>query len=87
MSPHSHSLASRRLAVDFGMEETITHLLMKHHLRLLGHSACMEHYHWYRISSLVEQHRAGFALLLHTGYCYHLMKAQGSIGVCKHAGM
>lgn len=59
-SAHSHSLASRRLAVDFGMEETVTQLLMKHHLRWLGHSACMEHYHWYRISPLVEQHRAGF---------------------------
>lgn len=33
---------SRKLAVAFGMEETMTQLLMKHCLRWLGHLACMK---------------------------------------------
>ena len=37
-------ITSRRVAAAFGMEETMTHLLMKHHLRWLGHIARMEPY-------------------------------------------
>ena len=35
-------ITSKRLAAAFGMEETMTHLLMKHRLRWLGHLARME---------------------------------------------
>ena len=37
-------ITSRRLAAAFGMEETMTHLLMKCRLRWLGHLASMEPY-------------------------------------------
>ena len=35
-------ITSKRLAAAFGVEETMTHLLMKHRLRWLGHLARME---------------------------------------------
>ena len=35
-------ISSRQLAADFGMEETMAYILMKHRLRWLGHLARME---------------------------------------------